>query len=76
MVKKCLECKYFKKGDTDRYGRCALHVRSGLINTDDTCGDFTPIAGENDKLTNLSITALELRISRLEDMVQNISRLL
>lgn len=76
MVKKCLECKYFKKRDTDRYGKCALHVRSGLKNTDDTCDDFTPIAGENDKLANLSITALELRVSRLENMVQNIARLL
>lgn len=68
MIKKCLECKYFKKG---RYnGECELHNR--YKRNDGTCEDFTCKCGEtkNDKEYEDRLDELELRIFRLERLVK------
>ena len=65
MVKKCLECKYYKKREDKCYNQCEL--KSRLMRTDETCTDFTP---KNDDDTMLK--ELEERVAKLERIVMRI----
>ena len=69
MVRKCLECKYFK--ETGYNGNCKLHNRYKRNN--DTCDDFTCKCDKtkNDKEYEDRLDELELRIFKLERLVRN-----
>lgn len=69
MVRKCLECKYFK--DNGYNGNCILHNR--YKKRSDSCEDFTCKCDEikNDKEYEDRLDELELRIFKLERMVRN-----
>ena len=72
MVKKCLECKYFEKGDYN--GICKLH--NCHKRNDNTCEDFTCNCDEtkikNNKEYEDRLDEIELRIFKLERLVRHL----
>ena len=65
MVRKCIECKYFKHDGSDVYGRCRLINR--YMRPNETCDDFTNKA---DKENYNKIHELEMRIEILEKIIR------
>ena len=65
MVRKCIECKYFKHDGSDVYGRCRLINR--YMRPNETCDDFTNKA---DKEDYNKIHELEMRLEILEKIIR------
>lgn len=71
MVRKCIECKYFKHDGSDVYGRCRLINR--YMRPNETCDDFTNKA---DKEYYNKIHELETRIEKLEIRVEILEKII
>ena len=71
MVRKCIECKYFKHDGSDVYGRCRLINR--YMRPNETCDDFTNKA---DKEDYNKIHELEMRIEKLEIRVEILEKII
>ena len=71
MVKKCIECKYFKYEGSDVHGRCRLINR--YMRPNETCNDFTNKA---DKEYYNKIHELEMRIEKLEIRVEILEKII
>ena len=71
MVRKCIECKYFKHDGSDVYGRCRLINR--YMRPNETCNDFT---NKDDKEYYNKIHELEIRIEKLEIRVEILEKII
>lgn len=71
MVRKCIECKYFKHDGSDVYGRCRLINR--YMRPNETCDDFT---NKSDKEYYNKIHELEMRIEKLEIRVEILEKII
>ena len=71
MVRKCIECKYFKHDGSDVYGRCRLINR--YMRPNETCNDFT---NKYDKEYYNKIHELEMRIEKLEIRVEILEKII
>ena len=71
MVRKCIECKYFKHDNSDVYGRCRLINR--YMRPNETCDDFTNKA---DKEYYNKIHELEMRIEKLEIRIEILEKII
>ena len=71
MVRKCIECKYFKHNGSDVYGRCRLINR--YMRPNETCDDFTNKA---DKEDYNKIHEVEMRIEKLEIRVEILEKII
>ena len=71
MVRKCIECKYFKHDGSDVYGRCRLINR--YMRPNETCDDFTNKA---DKEYYNKIHEVEMRIEKLEIRVEILEKII
>lgn len=71
MVRKCIECKYFKHDGSDVYGRCRLINR--YMRPNETCDDFTNKA---DKEDYNKIHELEMRIEKLEIRIEILEKII
>ena len=71
MVRKCIECKYFKHDGSDVYGRCRLINR--YMRPNETCDDFTNKA---DKESYNKIHELEMRIEKLEIRIEILEKII
>ena len=71
MVRKCIECKYFKHDGSDVYGRCRLINR--YMRPNETCDDFTNKAN---KENYNKIHELEMRIEKLEIRVEILEKII
>ena len=71
MVRKCIECKYFKHDGSDVYGRCRLINR--YMRPNETCDDFTNKADKDDYN---KIHELEMRIEKLEIRIEILEKII
>ena len=71
MVRKCIECKYFKHEGSDVYGRCRLINK--YMRPNETCNDFT---NKDDKEYYNKIHELEMRIEKLEIRVEILEKII
>ena len=71
MVRKSIECKYFKHDGSDVYGRCRLINR--YMRPNETCDDFTNKA---DKEDYNKIHELEMRIEKLEIRIEILEKII
>ena len=71
MVRKCIECKYFKHDGSDVDGRCRLINR--YMRPNETCDGFTNKA---DKENYNKIHELEMRNEKLEIRVEILEKII
>lgn len=71
MVRKCIECKYFKHDGSDVYGRCRLINK--YMRPNETCNDFT---NKYDKEYYNKIHELEMTIEKLEIRVEILEKII
>ena len=71
MVKKCIECKYFKHDNSNVFSRCRLINR--YVHPNETCDDFT---NKDDKENYNKIHELEMRIEKLEIRVEILEKII
>ena len=79
MVRKCIECKYFKHDGSDVYGRCRLINR--YMRPNETCDDFTNKEECHNNRFNLKeyynkIHELEMRIEKLEMRIEILEKII